>query len=151
MNPEGLPRGSVLPCSLPKLPYVPMFPQIFLIFFPCLTNLPTTFSNHLHPPLKENFFTFNGIECQLSKVKIIASQQLHSLKLRGWGEPLYIVRGHALAISQVVADLSKALAFCFEVVIWLLMPTPPISNNTYHGSMGKCSTDYLVSVPSTKW
>ena len=27
-------RGPLLPCSLPKLPYLPMFPQIFLIFFP---------------------------------------------------------------------------------------------------------------------
>ena len=47
---EGLPGGSLFPCSLPKLPYVPMFPHsecfrtvIFRILFPCsqkLANVP---------------------------------------------------------------------------------------------------------------
>ena len=34
-------------CSLSKLPCVPMFPQYFLKFLPCLTYLLTTFP-HLH-------------------------------------------------------------------------------------------------------
>ena len=37
-NGKGLLRGgggSLLPCSLPKLPYVPMFPYVFLICSPC--------------------------------------------------------------------------------------------------------------------
>ena len=32
---EGLPGGSLFPCSLPKLPYVPIFPHIFRMFSYC--------------------------------------------------------------------------------------------------------------------
>ena len=32
---EGLPGGSLFPCSLPKLPYVPMFPHSLRMFSYC--------------------------------------------------------------------------------------------------------------------
>ena len=43
---EGLPGGSLFPCSLLKLPYAPMFPNVFLICSPF-----NKFAYHLSPPL----------------------------------------------------------------------------------------------------
>ena len=47
-NKEGLPGGSLFPCSLPFLPYVPMFPQLFLIC--SLTYQLTTYPLPSIPP-----------------------------------------------------------------------------------------------------
>ena len=50
---EGLPGGSLFPCSLPKLPYVPMFPYIFRMFSYCNFS---NFKNSLMFPCSHRYF-----------------------------------------------------------------------------------------------
>ena len=62
---EGLPGGggSLFPCSLPKLPYVPMFPHSLRMFSNCnFRNVVSCFQKLANVPL------FPSIFCQCSIV-----------------------------------------------------------------------------------
>ena len=55
--PVGGSGGGVLvplfPCSLPRLPYVPMFPHVLPYLFPFIIHLLTTYHRHRFPPAKK--------------------------------------------------------------------------------------------------
>ena len=46
-------EGSLFPCSLPRLPYVPMFPHVLPYLFPFIIHLLTTYHRHRFPPAKK--------------------------------------------------------------------------------------------------